>query len=192
MIIDGFAYLLADAASNAPLRGNRQPLRIKIHRQRLHRTLRGAGMAPLRGRTDPMRDDRGAHMDLFPVTDWKQCFSRTSGNAGKVLAKIAWSPVGKNHRCAVLLMKDDRPVRTGFRAVAAFGAAIKKYRLLDCSGRTQPIGPQQGRGFLRNRLGMFGIFLRGFGHGQDGILQEVAPAVIRIGGHGIVYRLRPS
>lgn len=30
---------------------------------------------------------------------------------------------------------------------------------------------------------MFGIFLRGFGHGQDGILQEVAPAVIGIGGH---------
>lgn len=83
-------------------------------------------MAPLRGRTDPMRDDRGAHMDLFPVTDWKQCFGRTSCNAGKVLAEIAWSPVGKNHWRAILLMKDDRPVRTGFRAVAAFGAAIKK------------------------------------------------------------------
>lgn len=130
-----------------------------------------------------MRNDCEPHMDVRSAIDRKQCIGGAGRNTRKVLAEIAGNQIGENDGRTVLLVKQDRSVRTGLRTIAASRASIEKQRFLDGARRTQPILPHCGRGLFRNRLGMFGKLLRCLGHGQDRILQEIAPAVFGVGGH---------
>lgn len=140
-------------------------------------------MTPFSRGAQAMRHDRGPHINRGRTFDGQQRIGRTGGDARKILAQIARSVIRENDRRAVLLMKHDGAVRTGFDAIIALRATIEKQRFLDRSGRTQPVGPHGRRGRLGNRLGMLGKLLRGFRDGQDGILEKIPPPVFRIRGH---------
>jgi len=140
-------------------------------------------MAPLPCCTEPMIDHRRSHPDVVPPADRQQGIGRTGRNAGNVVAQVAGNLIGKNHRRAVLRMKDDRSVRAGFHTVVALRAAFKKQRFRHGARRPQPIRPQCRRRLFGNRFRMCGEFLRRFRDRQDRILEEVAPAVFWIGGH---------
>ena len=141
-------------------------------------------MAPLPCRADSVRDNRETHSYLLASFDREQCFGGTGRNAGYILAEITRHLIRKNHRCPVLRMERNRPVRTDLGAVAALCASLQKECLVSGTGRTQPIRPHRWWSRLfRHNLLVFGKFLCRFGNGNDRILEEVATSVWRISSH---------
>ena len=141
-------------------------------------------MAPLPCRTDSVRYNRETHSYLLAPFDREQRLGSTGRDAGHVLAEIARHLIRKNHRCPVLRMERNRPVRTDLGAVAALCASLQKQCLIGGTGRTQPIRPHRwwSRLFRHNFL-LFCKFLCRFGNGNDRILEEVATSILRIGSH---------
>ena len=140
VIIDRFTDLLTLATADTAFSRHDQALCVKIHREGLCRTLRRAGVTSLRRRAQPMRDRCKPHANVIPSRDRQQRVGRTSNDARRVVTEITRNLVRKNHGRCVLLMKDDRAVRAGLYAVAAFRAPLEKQRLIDRARRTQPIG----------------------------------------------------
>jgi hypothetical protein len=141
-------------------------------------------MAPLPCRTDSVRYNRETHSYLPASFDREQCLGGTGRDAGHILAEIARHSIRKNHRCPVLRMERNRPVRTDLGAVAALCASLQKQCLVGGTGRTQPIRPHRWWSRLfRHDFLLFGIFLCRFGNGNDRILEEVATSILRIGSH---------
>lgn len=141
-------------------------------------------MAPLLCRADSVRDNREPHAYLLTSCDREQRLGGTGRNAGHILAEMARHLIRKNHRCPVLRMERNRPVRTDLGAIAAFCASLQKQCLVSGTGRTQPIRPRRcwSRLFRHNLL-VLGKFLCRFGNGNDRILEEVATSVWRISSH---------
>lgn len=143
-------------------------------------------MAPLPCRADSVRYNRETHSYLPASFDGEQRLGGTGRNAGHILAEIARHLIRKNHRCPVLRMECNRPIRTDLGAVAALCASLQKQCLVGGTGRTQPIRPHRWWGRLfRHDLMLFGKFLRRFGNGNDRILEEVATSILRIGSHSV-------
>ncbi len=135
-------------------------------------------MAPLPCRADSVRDNRQTHSYPRASFDREQRLGGTGRYAGYILAEIARHLIRKNHRCPVLRMERNRPVRTDLGAVAALCASLQKECLVSGTGRTQPIRPHRwwSRLFRYNLL-VFGKFLCRLGNGNDRILEEVSTSV---------------
>ena len=141
-------------------------------------------MAPLPCRADSVRYSRETHSYLPASFDWEQRLGGTGRYTGHILAEIARHLIRKNHRCPVLRMERNRPVRTDLGAVAALCASLQEQRLVSGTGRTQPIRPHRCWSRLfRHDLLVFGKFLCRLGNGNDRILEEVATSIWRIGSH---------
>ncbi len=107
MIVHGFTDMLTLATADATFGCHDNAQYVKIHREGLCRTLRHTGVAPLRRRAEPMRHRCEPHANVISPCDRHQCVGRTSGNARCVITDVTRNLVGENHRCPVLLMKDD-------------------------------------------------------------------------------------
>ena len=129
---------------------------------------------------DAMRDDSEAHSYLIWTADRDQRLRPARRDAGDIVAEIARCLICKNDRCAILLVKDDRSVRTSLGAIAALCASFQKQRLVNSTGRTQPICPHQRSRSFRHDLLMLGKFLRRLGDRDDRVLEKVAAAVCQI------------
>ena len=141
-------------------------------------------MAPLPCRADSVRYNRETHSYLLASFDREQCLGGTGRDARHILTEIARHPIRENHRCPVLRMERNRPVRTDLGAVATLCASLQKQCLVSGAGRTQPIRPcRWWSGLFRHDLLVFGKFLCRFGNGHDRILEEVATSVSWIDSH---------
>ena len=184
VIVHRPAHMFAQSTTNATLSRHNNSLPIKIHREGIRRTFRCAGMASLPRGAELVRDCRKTHSYLLASIHRQQRFCGTSRYTGNILAEMARHVIRKNHRCPVLRMKRNRLVRTDFGAVAALCASLQEEYFVDSARRTQPVSSHRWRRRLfRYALMAFGKFPCRLGHGNNGIFEEVASSVCRIGGH---------
>ncbi len=86
--------------------------------------------------------------------------------------------IGKKNRAAVLRMCDDRAWRTGRDAIIALRATFKEQLFSHRTRGTQPVNTRWGRNRLRwKTIRMFDEFTRSFDGRNNGIFQEIPPAV---------------
>lgn len=86
--------------------------------------------------------------------------------------------IGKKNRGAVLLMCDDRAGRTGRHTIIALCASFKEQLLFDRTRGTQPIHTsRRRRSFRWQAIGVFDEFMSGSDGRNNGIFQEIPPAV---------------
>ena len=156
---------------------------IKIHRQRLDRALRHAGMTTLACRADAVRHGRYAHPHVETICDWEERLRRTSCDTGKIFTQFARHLIRKNYRTAVRHIAHDRPGRTGFDAVAAARTSLEKHHFIDRPGRTQPIRPYRSRRLLTGCVLVSGKLSSRLSHRDDGVFQKISTPVFRITGH---------
>ncbi len=182
-IINGLTNLLAHAASHAPLLLDNKPQRMKIHLQCVNRALRYTGMAPLPCRTRAMRHGRKPHPNLEGIGHRQERICRTGSNAGEIFTELTGNLVGKNHRRAVGEITDDGTGGTGFDAIRASRAALKKHRFVDGPRGTQPVRPDRGSRLLAGRILVDGKLPRSFRNRDDGVFQKIATPVFRITSH---------
>ena len=135
-------------------------------------------MASLPCRTGSVRDNRETHAYLLAFFDREQRLGGTGRNAGHILAEITGHLIGKNYRRPVQGMERNRSIGADLGTVAALRASLQKQRLASSTRGTQPICPHRrwSRLFRHDHL-LFGKFLCGFGHGHDGIFEEVATSI---------------
>ena len=125
-----------------------------------------------------MRYHRTAHSNLLTSFDWEQRISGTGRNARHIFAEIAGHLIRKNHRCPVLRMECDRPVRADLGAIAALRASLHKQCLVHSTGRAQPIRPyRRWSRLLRHSRLVLGKLLCRLGNGHDGIFEKIATPV---------------
>ncbi len=182
-IIDRLTNLLAHAASDAAFVLDDETQRMEVHGQCLYRTLRHASMAPLPRRTRSVRHGREAHPHLEGIGHRQQGLRRTGGNTREIFTELTSYLISKNHRRAVGEITDDGTGGTGFDAICAARAALKKHRFVDGPRGTQPIGPDRGSRLLTGRILVDGKLPRGFRHRDNGVFQKIATPVFRITGH---------
>lgn len=134
-------------------------------------------MAALSRRAEPVRNGCNAHAHGADPIDRRQRVRRTGRDTGKIFAQQTGGLIGEQNRQTIARMRDKRARRTSLDAITAFRTALQKKPFFDGPGRPQPIGAERRQRLRWSGIGLFGKFLRRFGDGENGIPEEIAPAI---------------